>query len=280
MHDHRLDRGASALGILFIIFGLIAIVWVANGSDPDALAAVLPYLGPILIIGFGVVVLLMAVAGRPDRRSPDTGPPASSGRAAGSSEPFVVPMGDADRADVEIVLGAGHLRLARAQPGHLVDGVIIGGGIEQDRAGRVHLWSETPWLEWVPGLQRDWTIGVTGELPVRMEVKAGAADVDLDCTELRLEELVVRSGASAVRVHAASHGHSRIRTENGAGSLEVTVPNGVAARIRTTALLGSRDIDLGRFPRVVGGYETPGFEAAADRVDIDTQTAVGSLRVR
>ena len=157
---------------------------------------------------------------------------------------------------------------------------MVGGGIEQDRAGRVHLWSETPWLEWVPGLQRDWTIGVTGEVPVRMEVKAGAADVDLDCRDLRLEELVVRSGASSVHVQAAAHGHSRIRTENGAGSLEVTVPDGVAARVRTTALLGSREIDLGRFPPVDGGYETPGFSQAADRVEIDAQTAVGSLRVR
>jgi len=191
-----------------------------------------------------------------------------------------LPIGDADHADIEIVFGAGHLRVARSEGGHLFDGSIVGGGLEQDRAGRVHLWSESPWLDWVPGLQRDWSIGVTGDVPVRMEVKAGAAEVDLDCRDLRLEELVVRTGASSVHVQAAAHGHSRIRTETGAGSLEVTVPEGVAARVRTTALLGSREIDLGRFPRVSGGYETPGFSRAADRVEIDAQTALGSLRVR
>ena len=279
MHDHRLDRGASALGILFIVLGLGAFVWVANGSDPAALAAIAPYLGPIVIIGFGIIVLVMAVTTDPVRRSEMSAPGAGAGGTAAPSETIAMPVGSADRADIEIVFGAGRLRLGRARPGHLVDGA-IGGGVEQDHAGRVHLWSETPWLEWVPGLWRDWTVGVTGELPSRLEVKAGAADVDLDCRELRLEALVIRSGASTVRVQTPSHGRSRIETENGAGSLEVIVPAGVAARVHTTALLGSREIDLGRFPRVVGGYETPGFDVAADRVDIDVRTAVGSLRIR
>jgi hypothetical protein len=279
MRDHRIDRGASALGVLFIIMGLAAFAWVATGSDPAVLTAVLPYLGPLLIIGFGAVVLVMAITPDGGRRA-QAAPRSAASAGAPPTRPVAVPLGAAHRADLEIAFGAGRLRVGRSEPGHLVDGVIVGGGVEQDQAGRVRLWSDDPWLEWVPGLQRDWTIGVTGEVPVRMEVRAGAAEVDLDCRDLRLEELVVRSGASSVRVQAAAHGQSRIRTENGAGSLDVTVPIGVAARVRTTALLGSREIDLARFPAAPGGYETPGFAEAADRVEIDAQTAVGSLRVR
>ena len=279
MRDRRLDRGASALGILFILLGLIAFVWIFNGADAEAFAAIAPFIGPLLLIGFGLVVLAMAVSTDGERRSRASVTSSTADRVP-APEPVALPIGTADHADVEIVFGAGHLHVGRADPGHLVDGVMVGGGLEQDRGGRVHLWSETPWLEWVPGLQRDWTIGVTGEVPVRMEVKAGAADVDIDCRDLRLDELIVRSGASAVRVHAAAHGRSRIRTETGAGSLDVTVPDGVAARVRTTAVLGSREIDLGRFPAVAGGYETPGFLLADDRVEIDAQTAVGSLRIR
>ena len=280
MHDHRIDRGASALGVFFILIGLIAVVWVANGADPAAFAAAAPYLGPILIIGFGLIVVVMAVSNDGRRPSRTTSSRSSSGASDSEPESFELPIGDADHADIEIAFGAGRLRVSRAAAGHLVDGTMVGGDLDQDRAGRVHLWSDTPWLEWVPGLQRDWTVGVTGEVPVRMEVKAGAADVDLDCRELRLDELVVRSGASSVHVQAAGRGRSRIRTETGAGSLEVLVPAGVAARVRTSALLGSREIDLGRFPAVLGGYESPGFGDAADRVDIDARTALGSLRVR
>jgi hypothetical protein len=279
MRDHRLDRGASALGMLFILIGLIALVWVVGGADLAAFAAVAPFVIPILITGIGLLVVVMAFSNAGASRAGVTGTPSPESRAA-IQEPIALPVGGADRADVEIVFGAGHLRVGRAEAGHLVDGVMVGGGIEQNRAGRVHLWSETPWLEWVPGLQRDWSIGVTGEVPVRMEVKAGAAEVELDCRDLQLDELIVRTGASSVHVRAASHGQSRIRTESGAGSLEVIVPDGVAARVRTTAVLGSREIDLGRFPAVNGGYESPGFSQAADRVEIDAQTALGSLRVR
>ena len=107
--------------------------------------------------------------------------------------------------------------------------------LEQDRAGpRAPAGVRRPGWNGCRGSSATGRIGVTGELPVRMEVKAGAADVDLDCRDLRLDELVVRSGASSVHVRAAAHGRSRIRTETGAGSLEVTVPDGVAARVRTT----------------------------------------------
>jgi hypothetical protein len=189
-------------------------------------------------------------------------------------------LADADRADVEIGFAAGRLNVGAAAEGHLVDGSIVGGRVVRDAPGRVRIVSDDPWLEWVPGLQRDWTIGVTSAVPVRMEVKAAAADVAIDCQDLRLDELVIRAGASSVRVRAAAHGMSRIRTEAGAGSLDVTVPPGVAARVRTTALLGGREIDLGRFPVVPGGYASPDFEQATDRVEIDAQTALGSLRVR
>jgi hypothetical protein len=278
MHDHRLDRGTTAIGIFFVLIGLIAFVWIANGADAAAFAAAAPYLMPLLLVGLGVVVLATAVPShaassgdRPARATPDSSRP---------DERIDVGLDGAERAQIDISFGAGHLRVGRAGPGHLVDGTIVGGDVVHDQVGRVRLQSDTPWLEWVPGLQRDWTIGVTGELPVRLDVRTGAADVDLDCRELQLDELVVHAGASAVRVHAAAHGFSRIRTETGVGSLDVAIPGGVAARVRTSAVLGSREIDLARFPAVPGGYETPGFDGAPDRVEVDARTALGSLRIR
>lgn len=278
MHDHRLDRGTTAIGILFVLIGLIAFVWIANGADPAAFAAAAPYLLPLVLVGLGVVVIAAAV---PSRRASSGGHSAwATDDSTQPAERINVGLDGAERAEIDIAFGAGHLRVGRAAPGHLLDGSIVGGNVIHDRAGRVRLRSDTPWLEWVPGLQRDWAIGVSGELPVRLDVQTGAADVELDCRELQLDELIVHSGASAVRVQAAAHGVSRIRTETGVGSLDVAVPSGVAARVRTTAMLGSREIDLARFPAVVGGYETPGFDRAPDRVEIDARTALGSLRIR
>jgi hypothetical protein len=43
--------------------------------------------------------------------------------------------------------------------------------------------------------------------------------------------------------------------------------------------LGSTQIDQVRFPASAGGYESPDYPTAANRVDIDVQGGVGSLRV-
>ncbi len=114
MHDHRIDRGASALGVFFILIGLIAVVWIANGADPAAFAAAAPYLGPILVIGFGFIVIVMAVSSDGGRQARATSSRSSSREAVPEPESFELPIGDADHADVEIAFGAGRpARLAR-----------------------------------------------------------------------------------------------------------------------------------------------------------------------
>ncbi|MDZ4159985.1 MAG: hypothetical protein U1B80_09360, partial [Anaerolineaceae bacterium] len=56
------------------------------------------------------------------------------------------------------------------------------------------------------------------------------------------------------------------------------VPESVAARIRVEAGLAGVDVNTQRFPRRNGGYETPDYESAENRVDISVETGVGSLR--
>ena len=43
--------------------------------------------------------------------------------------------------------------------------------------------------------------------------------------------------------------------------------------------LGSSHIDEATFPRTSGGYESPDYAGATNRVDLDLQGGVGSIRV-
>lgn len=74
-------------------------------------------------------------------------------------------------------------------------------------------------------------------------------------------------------------GSTDVKAETGAASLTMTVPVGVAARIRSRMALGSSDVDEARFPRTSNGYESPDFGTATNRVDIDVQGGVGSVRI-
>jgi hypothetical protein len=134
----------------------------------------------------------------------------------------------------------------------------------------------------VPLLERPsrWTMGLTTEVPLDLKIDAGASRAVLDLGGLRLRDLELQTGASETRVLLPrAAGVTTVKAQTGAASLTFEVPPGVAARIRTRMALGSLRIDETRFPASGNGYESPDFATATNRVDIDAQGGVGSLRV-
>jgi hypothetical protein len=70
-----------------------------------------------------------------------------------------------------------------------------------------------------------------------------------------------------------------VKAEAGAASLTFIVPNGVAARIHGTVALGSMRVDEDRFPRFGNDYQSTDYGSAINRVDLDVNGGVGSVRV-
>ena len=182
--------------------------------------------------------------------------------------------------------GAGHLHVGVAGPGLLVDGEYTG-GVNVERGGgpgRVRLSAPTRPTSWAwDRAPYTWTMGLTAEVPLRLRVETGASDADLDLSALQVVELRLRTGASETRVTLpAAAGYTRVDAEGGAASIRFRVPDGVAARIRSTMALASSDVDTARFPRNAAGsaWESPDFESAANRVEIEARGGVGSVSVR
>ena len=261
----------------------IGVLWAFTGSVAWALIGVVLLLsttgnlgeGPVetlvdgwpwLAVGLGVWYLIGSVVQR--------GP--------GLNEALQLPLAGAGEAAVRIRFGAGELSARAAAPGQLIDGDFRGGVKHRLMGpGRVELEQDTsqglPWLD--RGFT--WNVGLTAEVPLDLRVDAGASKNILDLRRLRLRSLELHSGASETRVVLPeAAGATSVRAETGAASLILEVPDGVAARIRTRVVLGSVQVDEFRFPPVAGGYESPDYATAANRVDIDVQSGVGSLRVR
>jgi hypothetical protein len=168
----------------------------------------------------------------------------------------------------------------------LVDGTFAG-GVRVERAGgagRARLAPPTPPAGWeFNRAPYTWTMGVSGEVPLRLRVEMGAADAELDLSGLRLAELRLRTGASETRVTLpAAAGVTLVDAEGGAAAIRFRVPDGVAARIRSSIALGSSDVDPVRFPRTAAGdaWESPDFATAANRVEIAVRGGIGSVSVR
>jgi hypothetical protein len=183
---------------------------------------------------------------------------------------------------VRIRYGAGDLTTRAATSGYLVDGEFLGGVRHRPQGpGRVELEQDTshglPWLDH----RSAWTIGLTGEVPLELRLEAGASRNVLDFRDLAVRSLDLQTGASETRILLPrAAGQTEVRAQAGAASLTFEIPEEVAAKIRTRVVLGSVQIDETRFPAAAGGYESPDYSTATNRVDIDVQGGVGSLRVR
>lgn len=202
-------------------------------------------------------------------------------RGSGPTESLALPLDGASEAVVRIRFGAGTLSVGAAAAGRLVDGSFRGGvSSRQPGLGRIELEQDTsngwPWFD----RNHDWSVGLTAEVPLDLRIDGGASKNRFDLRELRVRNVELHTWASDTRiVLPRAAGSTSIRAETGAASLTLEVPPGVAARIRSRVVLGNVQVDEARFPKSAGGYESPDYATAENRVDIDVQGGVGSLKV-
>jgi hypothetical protein len=264
-------RGGSGIGgiwgftwpVAWIVVGVLLLLSTTGnlGTEPGQLIA---DWWPVAAIALGVWFLIGAVVPR-----------------RGPAETLVLPIGGATEASIRIQFGAGELTTRAAASGNLVDGEFLGGvWHRQDGAGRLELRQDTtnglPWFD----RRFAWTVGLTPDVPLDLRVDAGATRTLLDLRDLKLRSLDLHTGASGTRVLLPrAAGATTVRAEAGAAELVIEIPTGVAARIRSRMVLGSTQVDEGRFPSTAGGHESPDYATSPNRVDIDVQGGVGSLRV-
>jgi hypothetical protein len=294
--DLRAGLTTLFVGIVIFLVGFLFFEGVL-GLSGDRFAEVTEVAVPLLLVCLGALVIIGAFVPGPwrrpvivvhdakDRAAAERGE-GGSGWAAPVPDRLAIPLEGTADAEVMVTFGAGHLRVGAAAAGLLVDGT-FDGGVRVERsggAGRARLTPPTPPTGWT--LSREpytWAMGVTGEVPLRLRVETGAADAELDLSSLRLAELRLRTGASETRVTLpAAAGVTVVDAEGGATTIRFRVPEGVAARIRSSVVLGASDIDMVRFPRTAAGdaWESPGFATAPNRVEIAVRGGIGSVSVR
>jgi hypothetical protein len=293
--DLRSGLTALFVGVVLFLVGFLFFEGVL-GLSGDQFAGWTEVAVPLALVVIGILVIVGALIPGPwrrpaavvhdtDDRAAAEGGEGGSGWTAPVPDRLAIPLEGAADAEVMVTFGAGRLRIGAAAPGMLVDGTFAG-GVRVERtggAGRARLAPSTPPSAWT--LNRapyTWTMGVSGEVPLRLRVETGAADAELDLSGLRLAELRLRTGASETRVTLpAAAGVTLVDAEGGAATIRFRVPDGVAARIRSSIALGSSDVDPVRFPRTAAGdaWESPDFESAANRVEIAVRGGIGSVSV-
>ncbi|NLE44071.1 MAG: cell wall-active antibiotics response protein [Chloroflexi bacterium] len=214
------------------------------------------------------------------------------GRDELESEDVAIPLQTASRANIHIRHGAGRLKIAAGTDhANLITGTVDGGldcttTMEGDTlnvamAVPVKRFPDfgMPWM-WGRRGTLDWNLYLIPSTALALHLETGASETQLDLSDLQVSDLRLQTGASSTQITLPEHaGDTHVEVHGGAAAIEIRVPEGVAARIRTSGRLSGIRVNAGRFVRDGALYESPEFGEAANRVEIDAEIGVGSLEI-
>jgi hypothetical protein len=205
------------------------------------------------------------------------------------SESFSLDAGGARRARVELSPRVARLRLAAASggDGFLQGTVRLGDREKVKRVERREGDLAVVRLEqrrhgWIGFLvsseEPSWDLQLSRALPVDLEVASGVGETELDLRQLQITSLAIDTGVGATEVTLPEHGRLRAEIKGGVGEIVVRIPATMAAHIQSTIGLGRLDVD-GAFDHQGSEYRTPGFDTAADRVELVVHGGVGNIEI-
>ena len=112
-----------------------------------------------------------------------------------------------------------------------------------------------------------------------INMKLGAADVDLDFSAFKVKNLVFSGGAADVEIKLGSlYGHQNVVIETGVSSVEIKVPKVAGCRIVNQSGLSSKNFE-GFVNKGSGIYETDNYAAATKKIDMVLKTGISDLNV-
>lgn len=244
-------EGPELFGLVLVVIGGL---WLASSTGLLGAFDFWGVLWPVVLIVAGVAVVTQGF------------------RRQYGDDHVTVARDGASSLELRMTFGGGRLRLRGGGPA-LVEAHSGRDDIEADvrRAGdraRVRLDFHGPW-----GYARgpaEWEVASAADVPTDLRVSAGAGDIDLDLSGLRVARAELRIGAASARVVLPPPtGDVPVSISAGAAHLTVEIPAGVEARVTTAGLVS-----------VTGRTETPGYAAARDRVTVSASGGAAQLTIR
>ncbi|NCU38627.1 hypothetical protein EOL96_06260 [Candidatus Saccharibacteria bacterium] len=180
-----------------------------------------------------------------------------------------------ERLDVNLETGAGKLFIGSRDSDVPVEAVLRSDSMALNVDSRndgntqiVDVSTEGRRMWWFGNFRNDLDVQLTRLLPVDLQVKVGASDLDADVSEVMLERLVVDLGASSGVVKLGDRVDTiDVTVKAGASSLTLQVPEDSGVSVKLDKGVSSQTLD-GLQDKGNGVYETDGFADASKKIVI------------
>lgn len=198
---------------------------------------------------------------------------------------FATPLGAVESGRLVFVGGASRLTLRAAAPGTgdlyraRFEGVppkveVADGTVTFRRSRRFTLFNLRRHAE---------EVALNVAVPWEVEVRGGAARIDADLSGLGLSSFVLKGGIGDLTLTLPQpSGTVPVRLSSGASTVSIRRPVGVEARIVLEGGAGKLAFDGQSFDAVggTGRLQSPGYNGASDRYDIEISGGAGAITVR
>jgi hypothetical protein len=203
------------------------------------------------------------------------------------------PLDGADQAEVTINFGVGELDIGKSSE----SGILMEGELDvtedeslnqefttQDGIAFLDLGSTgtqyyPSWMfnDWDDG-NREWRLGLTGDIPIDLNIDTGVGQATIDLEGIQLEGLNIDSGIGETSVYLPSSGSFNAWISLGIGQLVVYVPEDLVVRIHMDAGLGSDSVS-GDYIRSGDVHYSPDFDDIGEWVELYVDGGIGEVRV-
>jgi len=126
-----------------------------------------------------------------------------------------------------------------------------------------------------------WAFRFNQSIPLSLDVSGDGSRIDMHLEDLDVEKLYLEMDVcSGSLTLPTSAGQTIIDIDMDVSSLEITVPEGVAVKIKADINIGFFSIDKERFLRQGDYYISPDYDSAANRVELNILCDVSRLVIK
>ena len=293
--------GVPVWGIFLLFLGIVFLLQSLNVIPWD-LWGILWRFWPVLIIIIGLVILLrgyniwlvsllvLALLGA--CLGIAIWQYSASPLAGVATKSYSEPLGSLQRAQIELDFAVGSLTMGSLPSSSVnlveADYEVRNGEssmkadfYQRDSEGKLNLSTERPSQRfWDKGGVK-WMVNFTRRIPLAIDIKSDASNINLGLDELVVTELRLDIDAGNCKVimpSSAGTTHTYIKAD--VANVEITIPDGVAAKIKVDKGLSAFDIDENRFPRKGDYYISQDFESAKNRIELEIDSDIGRVEVK
>jgi hypothetical protein len=128
------------------------------------------------------------------------------------------------------------------------------------------------------GRQLDWDLAFTTSIPLDLDAELAVGELTVDLRGYQLEGLSVSVVIGQATIRLPEKGRFDASIKGVIGETVIVVPDGMEVRLNTNALLGGVEVPSD-YKRVGDAYQSPGYNSASQRIDIDVDQVIGKITV-